>query len=86
MSALDVFDGLTDEEFGALRPLVRPYGITRDQYREQLRTGRFSAGTFLNNLHVIRTVMATPEYHEQLRQVDNEIRRSRLRVINGGIS
>jgi hypothetical protein len=54
--ALDVLDALTDREFGFIASLVRPRGITRERYREHIRSGHFDPDVFLANVHVMRVV------------------------------
>ena len=77
-SVLAEFDHLTDEEFGFLKTLVRPYGITREQYRDELAAGRFDAGSFRDNVHVMRVATelaaAPPKRGPALRLVVNTSR------------
>ncbi len=54
--AVVVLDGLTDREFGFVASLVRPSGVTREQYREQLTSGQFDAEVFVANVSAMRAV------------------------------
>lgn len=54
--ALVVFDSLTDREFGIVASLVRPRGITREQYRDCLARLDFDPVGFLENVVAMRAV------------------------------
>jgi hypothetical protein len=49
-SAIRLLDELTEEEFAAVRMPVKPYGITREEYRQALADGSFDVAVFTENV------------------------------------
>jgi hypothetical protein len=60
-AAVRLLDTLTEEEFCAVRMAVKPYGISRDDYRAALTDGSFDASMFIENVACMRHVLAVAD-------------------------
>lgn len=57
-TAIRLLDELTEEEFAAVAIPVKPYGITREEYRKALADGRFDVAVFTENVRFSRMLLA----------------------------
>lgn len=61
-AAIRLLDELTEEEFAAVRMPVKPYGITREEYRRALADGSFDASCFTENVQFSRKLLAVTDW------------------------